>query len=465
MTRGFNYYLKYFLNCHVSWDGNQFNEIKVPLAFANITISSPNKFIYYSNICTHSYSFAWWKETEWHRHLDWMALQGVNLLIAPVQEEIWTRVYRVLKMKKSEIDEHFAGPAFLTWQRLGNIRGWGGPLSDNYKKYTQNLQKQIITAARRLGMIVAIPGFSGHVPKAFLRLFPQAKYESCSQWMHFKPKYSCSLFLNPADAYFKSITNLFLKEVIKQYGTDHIYFMDPYNDLKPISTDLSYIQQISQSIYDTHKKIDDKAVWLLQGWMFRNPLWTDDMIKTFVTANEIGSMLILDLQSEQHPIYSRSESYYGQPFIWCMLHNFGGTSGMIGSLNILNNVSIYIINSRFNMRHQIVCFLYCTQRPIEAKQMKNSSMVGFGVTMEGINQNYFIYEFALEMGWVMSSQNLETWVPQYVQSRYGSFDNNIVLAWDLLARSVYNFRGLAWMNGDYIFNTSPALYKNPWVSL
>lgn len=312
--------------------------IKVPLPFANVTIESPNKFIYYSNVCTHSYSFTWWKETEWHRHLDWMALQGINLFIAPVQESIWTRVYRVLKMKKSEIDEHFAGPGFLAWQRMGNIRGWGGPLSENYKKYSFNLQKQIIVAARRLGMIVAIPGFSGYVPRAFLRLFPHAKYENTTRWMHFESKYCCSLLLNPEDAYYKSITNLYLKEVIKQYGTDHLYFMDPYNELKPYSTDSNYIRKMSMSIYDAHKAVDNEAVWLLQGWMFRNPIWTDEMIKSFVTANEIGSMLILDVQSEQHPIYSRTNFYHGQPFIWCMLHNFGGTSGMIGSLDILNTV-------------------------------------------------------------------------------------------------------------------------------
>lgn len=49
-------------------------------------------------------------------------------------------------------------------------------------------------------------------------------------------------------------------------------------------------------------------------------------------------MLILDLQSEQFPQYGRLESYYGHPFIWCMLHNFGGTLGMFGSAEIVNQV-------------------------------------------------------------------------------------------------------------------------------
>lgn len=49
-------------------------------------------------------------------------------------------------------------------------------------------------------------------------------------------------------------------------------------------------------------------------------------------------MIILDLQSEQFPQYKRLKSYFGQPFIWCMLHNFGGTLGMFGSSEIINEV-------------------------------------------------------------------------------------------------------------------------------
>lgn len=90
-------------------------------------------------------------------------------------------------------------------------------------------------------------------------------------------------------------------------------------------------------------------------------------------------------------------------------------------------------------------------------------MIGFGLTMEGIFQNYFIYEFALEMGWVMTQMNIDNFVSQYITSRYGNYDNNLVLAWDMLVRSVYNYRGLSWMNGDYIFNTQPGLFKHPWV--
>lgn len=50
-------------------------------------------------------------------------------------------------------------------------------------------------------------------------------------------------------------------------------------------------------------------------------------------------MIILDLASEISPVYQNHESYYGQPFIWCMLHNFGGTDELYGAVESINTVN------------------------------------------------------------------------------------------------------------------------------
>lgn len=36
-------------------------------------------------------------------------------------------------------------------------------------------------------------------------------------------------------------------------------------------------------------------------------------------------------------------------------------------------------------------------------------MVGLGLTMEGINQNYVVYEFMLENGWQAMPRNVTVW--------------------------------------------------------
>ena len=48
------------------------------------------------------------------------------------QEEIWVRVYAGYGIGEDELADFFAGPAFLAWQRMGNIQGYGGPLPRSF---------------------------------------------------------------------------------------------------------------------------------------------------------------------------------------------------------------------------------------------------------------------------------------------------------------------------------------------
>lgn len=141
-------------------------------------------------MCTASYSFVWWDIPQWEKHIDWMALNSYNLVLAfNGQEEIWRRVYKQLKLTDAEIDNHFPGPAFLAWfvrflnyifpfltiiflhcrGRMGNIRGWGGPLSKAWHNRSLKLQDFILDRMRNFGMVPVLPAFTGHVPRAFSR--------------------------------------------------------------------------------------------------------------------------------------------------------------------------------------------------------------------------------------------------------------------------------------------------------
>lgn len=337
--KAFHHYLTYYCNSHVSWDGMK---IRIPaeLPDVNVTQTSPSRFIYYQNVCTWSYSFVWWQWSDWRKHIDWIAMQGISLTLAPVQELIWERVYTELGLMKDEIDDHFAGPAFFAWQRMGNLRGWGGPLPSYFKRYSSVLQKRVIGTLRDLGIAVALPAFAGHVPVAFKRIYPNASLTPAERWNRFPDAFSSPLFIDPVDPLFKQIGSLFLKKIIQEYGgTNHIYFSDPFNEMQPRKATPQYLSDASNGIYDTMKSVDSKAVWLLQAWMFvKNPFWSDNLLKAFLTAVPVGRMLVLDLQSELYPQHTRTLSFYGQPFIWCMLHNFGGTLGMHGSLDVLNEV-------------------------------------------------------------------------------------------------------------------------------
>lgn len=167
--KGFYHYLKFYCNGHVSWDGSRIN-MPDQLPDVNVTETSPSRFIYYQNVCTWSYSFAFWKWNDWQRHIDWMAMQGITLTLAPVQELIWYRVYTELGLTKVEIDDHFAGPAFFAWQRMGNIRGFGGPLPKGFMLWSSALQKRMIQSFRDLGIAFALPSVIEISISSFLAL-------------------------------------------------------------------------------------------------------------------------------------------------------------------------------------------------------------------------------------------------------------------------------------------------------
>ena len=63
--------------------------------------------------------------------------------------------------------------------------------------------------------------------------------------------------------------------------------------------------------------------------------------------------------------------------------------------------------------------------PEEARLFPNSSMIGIGITMEGINQNEFIYEFMLEKAWrfTLSEDEINDFARNFSNRRYFSSSN------------------------------------------
>lgn len=155
---------------------------------------------------------------------------------------------------------------------------------------------------------------------------------------------------------------------------------------------------------------------MLQGWLFVNDpsFWKPAQIKALLHGAPIGKIIVLDLFAETNPVYQTTESFYGQPFIWCMLHNFGGNHGLFGKVESVNN------------------------GPFKALAFKDSTMVGTGLTPEGIEQNDMIYELMNEIGWRSRPVNLTEWISGYSDRRYGQKHASAQAAWRLLLGSVYN---------------------------
>ncbi|XP_050355480.1 alpha-N-acetylglucosaminidase [Nymphalis io] len=438
---GFNHYLKKYCKSQIAWQVQRV-VIPDPLPEVDETIVANDRFRYYQNVCTSSYSFVWWKpNSEWPLHVEWMALNGINLALAPVaQEAAWAKIYRRLGMSEDDINKHFTGPGFLAWLRMGNVHGWGGPLPKSWHDLQKEIQDKMVDLMFKLGMVPVFPAFNGHVPRAFQNIYPNLTLYNVGTWNKFDTDYCCNLFIDPKEPEFKAIGKMFLKEITASTGTGNIYAIDPFNEIKIKPWSTSLVQETAKSIFATITEVDKEAVWLLQNWMFvHNPLlWPLKRVQKFLTAVPKGRMLLLDLQSEQWPQYDLYEMYYGQPFIWCMLHNFGGTLGMFGNMKTINR-DVYKIRNRVN-----------------------TTMIGIGITPEGINQNYVVYDLMLESAWRTNPvKDLDEWVGDYAERRYGC--NLTATAWRYLLKSVYSFDGLNRIRGKYVITRRPSFTIRPWA--
>ena len=437
---GFNYYLKNYCKSQIEWQTKNVR-IPDPLPEVDEIVVANDRFRYYQNVCTASYSFVWWNIYDWRAHVEWMALNGINLALAPVaQEAAWAQVYRQMGMTQEEIDKHFTGPAFLAWLRMGNVHGWGGPLPKSWHDLQTTFQTDIINRMRNLGIVHVLPAFNGHVPVTFSKLFTNTTFHKVDQWNKFENEYCCGLFLDPFDPLFSVVGKMFLDEIGQQAPISHIYTADPFNEVHITLFSTSFVQETAKKVFNTLVEFDQDAVWLIQNWMFVDaPLsWPVTRVKSFINSVPNGRMLILDLQSEQWPQYDLYQMYFGQPFIWCMLHNFGGTLGMYGNMVTINK-DVYEVRSR-----------------------TNSTMIGIGLTPEGINQNYVVYDLMLESAWRKSPvQDMEEWVADYAERRYGC--NATAEAWKHLLKSVYSFNGLNRVRGKYVITRRPSLKIKPWA--
>ncbi|VDI13119.1 alpha-N-acetylglucosaminidase, partial [Mytilus galloprovincialis] len=417
VAMGLYYYLTNYCTVN-NWAGQQLDIPKeLPkLPKSGVTVSANDRFRYYQNVCTVSYSFVWYKWEDWEKQLDWMALHGLNLPLAFTgQEAIFQRVYMKMGMTMKDMQTHFGGPAFQAWSRMGNMRGWGGPITQTWLNDQLILQHKILDRMRALGMIPVLPGFAGHVPEALSRLYPLANISRLYDWAGFNDTFCCTYLLDFGDPLFKEIGVSFIKEMEYEFGVDHIYNVDSFNEMKPKSGSAEYLQEVGSIIFDVLQTGDPDAIWLMQGWLFQDKqFWQQAQIKAMLTSVPEGKMIVLDLFSEVSPIYTYTESYYGQPYIWCMLHDFGGTMELYGALDSINT------------------------GPFEGRNMTNSTMVGLGLTPEGIYQNEVIYEFFMENVWRKQPRDITKWIADFTRKRYGKYNKFVDLAWQYLKKSVYN---------------------------
>ncbi|KAF2684573.1 glycoside hydrolase family 89 protein [Lentithecium fluviatile CBS 122367] len=426
LSTGLRRYLTDVANVDIYWFiDNRLDEVVSPLPRPRDTITGTSivPWRYYFNTVTFSYTTPFWSWSDWELELDWLALHGVNLPLAWVGfEKILLDVFQSINLTTAEIIPFFSGPAFQAWNRFGNIQGsWGGELPLQWIDSQFELQQKILTRMLELGMTPILPAFTGFVPRALLDVYPDATVVNGSQWEDFPVEYTNTTFLEPSDALFTELQNQVITKQIEYYGNiTQFYTLDQYNENDPFSGDLEYLHNVTHGTWQSIKSANPAAVWVMQGWLFTSnkDFWTNERIEAYLSGvEEDEDMLVLDLFSESEPQWQRTNSYFGKPWIWNMLHNYGGNMGLYGQIS---NVTI---------------------NPIEALA-NSSSLVGFGLTPEGQGGNEIMYKLLLDQAWQTTPIDTVAYFQDWVHTRYAGYNNTVpkelYTAWELLRISAYN---------------------------
>lgn len=420
LTRGIYYYLRNATHSMVTWSGNHLDLPKTLPNFPRIKITSPYKYRLYYNVCTFGYTSAFWDWNHWQKEIDWMALHGINMPLAMVgQEAIWQEVWKSLGVSDKDLSNYFTGPAFLPWNRMGNINKHDGPLPQSYINKSQILQKKILHRMRELGMNPVVPAFSGYVPEAITKIYPEAKIIRMKPWDGFPPD-DGTYMLSPLSKHFKEIGKKFIEEYQKVYGHSHFYLADAFNEMTvPVSKENRYseLADFGRAIFNSINNGDSTGVWVMQGWLFHSDasFWDTSSVKAFLKDVPDNRMIIIDLANESFHGWKKLHGFFGKKWIYSIVHNFGGHNQYFGNLPFYAKNPIAMLSDS-----------------------THGNLVGFGLSPEGIENNEVVYELLTDMAWVNKSPNLGNWIANYCLDRYGAYPTHMRKAWKYLLNSIYS---------------------------
>ena len=402
LTTGIGWYLNHYAHINLAWNNltTDMSKVAFPLPQQTERRECSADYRYYLNYCTYSYSIAFWTRERWEQEIDWMALHGINIPLALVGTDVvWKNVLDEAGYTREEIDRFVAGPGFQAWWLMNNLEGWGGPNPDWWYDRQERLCKFVLERMRDMGMEPVLPGYGSILPSnAREKLGVEAIDQGwwCSGFRR-------PLFQLPSDEKYKEMARLYYKHLEKVMGKSKYYSMDPFHEGG--RTDGINLKEAFTTIYGEMQKHSPGAKWVIQSWD-RNPR------KEALDTIPKGGFIVLDLYSDGLAKWEE-RGYEGHDFLWCMLHNFGGKTGMHGR------------------------FQPMLENYYRALEKYPDGVKGIGATPEGLETCPILYDLLFELPW-MKREEGKDWVDRYSQARYGVKSEAMERGWHLLTQSVLN---------------------------
>lgn len=422
LASGFNYYLKYF--CNVDYNpiytsSNMTMPSTLPSIDQKIVKDTQYDYRYALNFCTYSYSMAFWGWDEYEAFLDWAAMNGINLMLDIVgQEEVLRQFLKTYGYTDEEVSDYISGPAYFAWFYMQNLDSFGGPLPQGWYEQRTELGRKLHDRMQAYGIDPVIQGFSGMVPYDFAKKanIPANQVLDVGDWPGYKRPYMLRTHksgINEVSDIYSEAAQRFYQAQKDVFGdVSNYYAVDPFHEGGTIPSDMN-IQYVYYQVQEQMLKHDagNDAIWVMQQWQGGISAGKLNGLKDKTKA------IVLDLQSDMRSQAEPMEST-GTPWIWNMLHNFGGRMGMDGEVEVIASA---IPEAMHNANY----------------------MVGIGITPEAIENSPIVYELLFDMTWQKDPINYKEWTYQYAQRRYNIDKNNqsafedMKAAYDILLDTVY----------------------------
>ena len=353
----------------------------------------------YFNYCTFGYSMRSWQWEQWEKEIDFMAMNGINMPLTVVGYEAVV-FYTLLDFGFTEEEalSFVAGPSYYPWQMMTNLDTFMHIPDKKFIDKRFELGRKILQRELELGMTPIQQGFAGHIPEKLNEKFENSsELQYLPTWCGFPG--TCQL--DPLDPNFSVFGKALLQKQKELFGAYHFYACDPFHENEPPVDGDKYLADVGRTISKMYTDFDSEATWVMQGWSLREQI---------VKAVEKDRLLILDLDGSKS---IKMDGFWGYSFVCGTLHNFGDRNSLHGSVKLL------------------------TDNQYAIRKKKYPSCIGTGLFMEGFFQNPLYYDLAFDIMTSEGEIDLDFWLDDYAERRYGSDENCLKDAVKLLRYSCY----------------------------
>lgn len=407
---GFGWYLKHVTNSQLSWGGDQLTN-KLVLPKKSIQQTTPYRYRFAYNYCTLSYTMAFWDWQRWEREIDQLSMQGyTHALVTAGLEKVWQLTLRELNYPDSEIKKFIPNPAFAAWWNMGNLEGHGGPLTQNLIDGEAQLGRQIATRMRELEITPTLQGFVGFLPHNIAEYNKELKLVPQGKWVGFQRP----IVLDPTSEAFQEVAAIWYKNLHKVYGgKSNAYGGDLFHEGgRHGKIDVT---AAAKAVQASMQAASPGSTWVLQCW-HNNPspalIRGTDPNKTFILQ------LCRNMKDGNNG--GRLRTFQDRPWLYSELANFGGNHNLYGGNKLAASLPSRFLDPTKNL----------------------GNMAGLALLSEGVETNPLYYAIFHDAFWRKQDIDLDSWIPNYAQRRYGLKHPDAIEALFTLNNSVYNPTGI-----------------------